>query len=177
MKKGNFISETTYYVVDTVGKDSVEVVTLSGQKVKLSTKYINALCNNAHDYIEEVKISQTELINILISNSRIAMSVYFQKANKAKTKKAFNAEKQAKIDEIQLAPASKVADLLMDLMDNPILDYTPGDMRLIVGYHNGSIDERGRLSFVDVEDNNILKAVDPRTIEYVIVGNKKYIKK
>lgn len=176
LKKGEILSESSYFVIDEVKGDKIVVTDGFGNTgLEIGRKYVESILNSADQFTNEDKVSQTELINIVLANPRTAMTIYFQKANKVKTKKAFNTEKQAKIDEIQLAPASKVADLLESLMDNPILDYTPGEMREIKGYFVGTQDERGRFQFKDMEDDKaLIKGVDSRTIQYAIVNDTKY---
>lgn len=173
-----FYSETQFYKeVKRVG-NRVQLVNQKGENIIVEKEYLDTI--NSHDRVKtEEKLSQTEIVNIILANPKTVMSVYFQKQDTPKTKVKYNSEKVAKIEEIKEAKVSDIERLLSDLIDNPITTYIVGEMRLMKGYHFGNQDERGRIQFKDMEEKNteILKAVDPRTIEYAIVNNVKYIKK
>ena len=170
---------TNYFTVKEVNGQMVILTNQNGQDLKSNLETVKKAMQSADEYSKEKEVTQTQLSEIIKENKNIAMSIYYQKSDKSKSKKAFNEEKATKIDEIKLAPTSKVAGLLEDLMDNPILPYIPGEMRLIKGYYPGGIGNNGFFPFVDVEDNYTLKseAVNPRTIVHVIVNDVKYIKK
>lgn len=176
--KGEILSETSYFTVKEVKSQSTSVTDSNGNELEIGNSYIEKVLNSADQFDNTIELNQTEVIAKFIESSRVATSVHFRKADKPKTKKAFNAEKVSKREEIMLAPTSKVPALLDNLMDNPILDYIPGEMRTMKGYHEGSIDDRGRVQFKDMEDpKGFMKQVDPRTIQWIIVNNTKYIVK
>lgn len=179
MNKGNFLSETSYYTIKEVKTNGDVVANIVGtaQEVTLSKQYVDALLKSAHSFTETEKVNQTDLIKICLANPRTAMTVYFRKADKDKTKKAFDAEKAEAIQKVQTARVGDIPGLLSDLIDNPITKVIPGEMRIIVGYHAGIQDERGYLQFYDSEKDNVFKAINTRTFEYIIVDNKKYILK
>ena len=55
---------------------------------------------------------------------------------------------------------------------------TAGDERTMIGRHQGVQDDFGRLQFTDMEaTGSPLKQVDPRTVEWSIIGNVKYVLK
>lgn len=180
LKVGDILSETSYYVVKKVGSACIIADNSIGIKnIELSKTYVEQLLASANQIDKEEKLSQTEIISILMSNPRTACSVYFQKQDTPKTKKAIKEETAKWVEEAKAAFLSKGIIGLEEFATNPVKDYIPGEMRLIKGYHTGSQDERGRLQFVDMEDTKVTvpKAVDTRTIEWVIVNNVKYIKK
>ena len=178
MSKEIIYSENQFYTeVKRVG-DKVQLVNQLGTNIVVPVEYLDKI-QSADNFKSEEKLSQTDLINIVLANPRTAMTIYFRKKDKKKSKIALKKEKQAKIDEIQLAPASKVASLLQDLMDNPILENIPGEMREIKGYYTGTQDDRGRFQFMDMQtdargNRNVVKGVDSWTIQFVIVNNIKY---
>lgn len=178
LKKGEILSETSYFIVENVTNIDAELSDSHGNNISIGKEYLEKLLHSADQFIDEKKVSQTELLEVIATNPNKAMSIYFKKADKKKTIKAFKEEKEDKIKEIQNASLNNATKLLEELIDNPILKVIPGEMRLIKGYYTGSQDERGRYSFADMEDKKgLLKQVDPRTVEYVIVGNTKWIKK
>lgn len=183
-----YYSETQFYkevkrkpVLDHMTGKSVVKVQLENQKgenIVVDESYLDTI--NSHDRVlTEESVTQTDLINIILANPKTVMSVYFQTKEEKKLVKEYKAEKEAKIEQIKTAKVSEIGSLLSDLIDNPILPTKPGKMRLMKGYHFGKVDERGRIEFKDMEEVNkdVLKTVDPRTTEFVIVNNVKYIKK
>ena len=175
LQPGNILGESQYYVVEKIAGDRVQLKTDAGSVV-VDKGYVEKYLNSAEQFTTEEKITKTQIADILINNPRIVMTVAFYKQDKPKTKKAFEAEKQTKIEEIKSAPIGKVESLLNDLIENPILTYIPGELRIMKGRHYGEIDELGRIQFVDMEiaDKNNMRQVDPRTVQWIIVGDKKY---
>jgi len=177
----NFYSETKFYTeIKRATQDGVPKVQLQDQdgvNVIFDEKDLNIL-NSASEFKGESKLNQTDLINVLMSNPKTVCSVYFQKQDKAKTKKAYNAEVEAQAEEAKQALLDSGLKGITELLKNPISPVIPGEMRLMQGYHFGTQDERGRINFMDMEDSKkLVKGVDPRTIEYVIVNGIRYIKK
>lgn len=181
LKTGSILSENSFFVVKDIYKDSVVVSDDYGNELTISKSYVEKILNSADSFTSEEKKTKTELAELFINSPRIAMTVAFYKQDKAKTKKAFNAEVDAAVSKVQSAKVSEVEGLLRDLITNPILDYTPGELRVMKGRHYGEVDDLGRVHFVDMEiakgsgsTDSRLRQVDPRTIQYIIVNNIKY---
>lgn len=135
-------------------------------------KYVDTTMNNSDTFTETKKVTATEIQRIILDNSFTACSITFQKKNVDKTAKAIKAEK------LELgAKAAKMSSnaAINYLIDNPVLPYIPGEIRTIKGYHKAVQDSTGRLEFYDMEDKEIKKTVDLRTVTEVIVKNVKYI--
>ena len=82
-----YYSETQFYTeIKRVG-DKVQLQNQNGDNIVVNTDYLNLL-NSADTYNKEEKLNGTELIELILSYPRTAMSIYFQKSDKAKTKKA-----------------------------------------------------------------------------------------
>jgi len=124
----------------------------------------------------------TELADIFNHSARVAMTVAYITKPTEKLKRDYDLEKSTKIAEITNASLSNAAKLLADLIDNPITRNIPGKLRVMKGRHYGHIDELGRIHFIDMElqrDNSKdydtrSRQVDPRTIQWLIVGKVKY---
>jgi hypothetical protein len=174
LTEGSILGESQYYVVEKIAGDKVQLKAASGSIV-VDKGYVETYLNSAEQFSKEEDVNKTQLAELFINNPRIVMSVAFYKQNKVKTKKAFNEEKAAKIAEIATAPMGKVESLLNNLIDNPILPYVPGELRVMKGRHYGEIDDLGRMKFVDMEaaDGN-LRQVDPRTLLWLCVNDVKY---
>lgn len=177
---GSILGETQFYVVDSVNGKEVKLIPEGAtEPVTVNDKYVDKFLHSADSFEDTKKDSQTALINAVVSNPRTVMTIEFVKKDEPKTKKAYEAEKLAKVKEIQSARLKKDKEkLLLDLIDNPITKVIPGECRVIKGYHTGNVDDRGRITFFDLEQpkgvHNV-RQVDSRTIKMVIVNGVKYI--
>lgn len=135
-------------------------------------KYVDTTMNNSDTFAETKKVTATEMQKVILDNPFTACGITFQKKN---TDKAVKAIKQEKIDlGLKALKMSNIAAIDY-LLENPVLPYIPGDLRTIKGYHKAVQDSTGRLEFYDMEDKEIKKTVDLRTVTEVIVKNVKYI--
>ena len=175
LKVGSILSETSFYIVEEVNSSSVGLKDGNGNSINIGNDYVEAILSSADYFKKEEKKSLTDLTNLFISNSRVALTVAFYKKDVDKKKRDFNKEKADKIAEIKSAPVSKIESLLTDLIENPITKVIPGELRVMKGRHYGKMNDLGRIEFVDMESSStFVKQVDPRTIQYIIVGGIKY---
>lgn len=183
--KGQILSESSYYTV--VRQDGKNVVLTGddGKEVTISTGYLDMYTKSADIYEVEERKTMTELSEIFINNARVAMTVAFFKKDTEKGKKVFEKEKADLIEKIQSASLKTAATMLDDLIENPLTRIIKGELRVMKDRHEGHIDTLGRIQFTDMQaehdkskDYDTRKCeVDPRTIQYLIVGGVKYILK
>lgn len=180
---GSILSENSFFTVKVVKPESVVVVDDYGNDLEISKDYVENILQSADYYSSEEKKTMTELADLFIRSPRVAMTVAFYKKDTNKTKKAFEAEKSEKIEEIRNAKVSDVEKLLSDLIENPISKVIPGELRVMKGRHYGDVDDLGRVHFLDMEidkdseraaTDGRMRQVDPRTIQYIIVHKVKY---
>ena len=183
---GSILSETSFYVVKSLEKGGkVVVVDDYGHSINLSERYVKEITISADQYDSEEKKTKTEMQEILLANPRIAMTVAYITQSTEKLKRDYEAEKTAKINEIQRASLSTAAKLLEDLIDNPITREIPGKLRVMKGRHYGHQDTNGRVSFIDMEItrdaskdfDTRTRLMDPRTIQWMIVNKVKNVLK
>ena len=182
IEPGSILSETSFYVVKEVQQAKVIVSDDYGHEITLGKAYVEQITVSADHYETEEKKSMTELAELFINSPRIAMTVAFITKETEKTKKDFDAEKTAKINEIQNASLKNATALLSDLIENPITRAIPGKLRVMKGRHYGNVDDLGRIHFIDMEIKRDAskdydtrsRQVDPRTIQYLIVNKVKY---
>lgn len=181
LKVGAVLSESSFFKVQEVQSDKIIVKDDSGNELSIGKGYVESILNSADLYESEEKKTMTELAELFINSPRIAMTVAFYKKDDVKSKKVFNAEKQAMVDKFQNAKVSEIEKLVNEFIQNPITDTIKGELRVMKGRHYGHINDLGRISFVDMElekgnkENDArLRLVDPRTLVYVIVNNVKY---
>ena len=179
LKKGDILSETSYFTF--VRKDGDSIIVkglLDDYETKISNGYCEAVLKSGDNYSEVVKLSQTEIIQIVAANPNTACSIYFKKQDVPKTLKALKEEHKKTAELVKEDFMNRGVIALEEALANPTLTYIPGENRLIKGYYTGNIDERGRFKFCDMEcPKALIKGVDTRTIEYVIINDVKYIKK
>ena len=177
--KGQIYSLTNFFVEDRVEGDVVYLTNQKGQELKTNKETLKTAMSSADSYSEEQKVTMKELTGIVRENANKAISIYYQTVNKKKSKKAYITELQDQAKEVGKEFMAKGISAIEDALKSPVLEYIPGEMRLFKGYNPGGIGDNGFFNFVDMEDNFMIKSasVNPRTIEYVIVNNIKYIKK
>lgn len=180
---GSILSETSFYVVKAFeAGDKVVVTDDFGHEIRLGKRYVEEICVSADNFTSEEKKSMTELAEIFINSPRVACTVCYITKPTEKLKKDWEAEKAAKIAEIQNASLSSAPKLLSELIDNPITKTIPGHERVMKGRHYGHVDDLGRVHFIDMElkkdpskdYDTRSRQVDPRTIQWLIVNKVKY---
>lgn len=176
--KGNILGESQYYTVEKKSGDRIQLKTDSGESIVVSKDYVESFLNSADQFSETEKVTKTQLADLFINNPRIVMTVTFLKANKTKTKKAYKEELMQRSEEIKNEFLSSGISAIEKALQNPVLDYIPGELRVMRGRHYGELDDLGRMHFTDMEATDGRKRqVDPRTIQNLVVNNKKYVLK
>ncbi len=124
------------------------------------------------DQFEEVKeVNRGEMVNAIVSSARIIMSVHFKKKPDHKDLVATVTELLDDESGGRTRPGSRKLSSLLKTA-------TAGQDRTMIGRHQGVQDGFGRLQFTDMESPGVpLKQVDPRTVEWAIIGNVKYVLK
>jgi len=176
LKVGSVLSETSFTTVTKVSQGFITVLdTATKTEVEIGKEYAESMLKSADLFSKVESMNKTQLADLLLSSSRIAMSVAYYKMDKNKTQKAYKAEKAAAIEAIKNASLANVAQLVEELIENPITKTIAGDFRVMKGYHLGHMNDLGRLDFFDMEDKkSLFKQVDPRSIQYIIVDDVKY---
>lgn len=168
-KKGEILSETSYYTIEEVipGK-GIKVKMTDGSIQPIGEDYAKQYFKSADNFLTEKKLNMTELADLFIKSSNIAVTVNFNK----------------KVDENNVAKemidlcANTAPSKIQSVMKKAVKQALKGNERVMKGYHKGVINELGRIQFIDMEaDGYNIRQVDPRTINYLIVDNIKYILK
>ena len=164
---GTKFSRISYGEVVDVTPTSVEVKNEEGLKWTVGRSIFEEEFFTPNQFAETEEVTRTAMIQVIDSNPRIIMTVKFKK----------KPEQKALVDTVQG---------LLDADDRPSIgtlrkilkSAVEGEMRTMVGRHQGVYDDFGRLMFTDMEaDDSRLRLVDPRTVEEIVVENVKYVLK
>ena len=180
LKAGDKLSEHQYYTVLSTTAHNIEVLNDKGETFTISKAIVEKDMYSADQHSATVKLSRTEIIDIIKNTPETVMTIHFRK-------KVKNAEALAQMKELYANKGGTIiSKAVYDRKCAAILDtVTLGEPRTIVGRHHGAVTEQGRIQFVDMElerdasktYDTRYRQVDPRTIEWVIVKNTKYVVK
>ena len=196
---GDIFSEESHYIVKEVKKDSVVFTHLeSGRTVSLSNEYVHNMLNTSDQYEREVKVTKedkkdgTPGIRTIFEGikSSEVFTVVFKKQDKAKTKKQFEAEREAQraeaialIDKAKKQKKSMAVaykEALEFIQNNPVKDYIEGEDRVLRGYKMQFVSRDGRYDCVDMDITKTdkesgIRPVNINTIKWLIFNGVKYI--
>jgi hypothetical protein len=176
LKQGEKLSESQFYTVAKVGKEKVMVENDKGEPIVLDKKYVESCLVSSCQYSEEKTITRTEAAALFIASTNTAMTVNFNTQVK---------EKEAKEAMYEMYPNKgkmiSEADFKKKI-DATIKSIITGDERTMVGRHYGSVNDFGRVNFIDMEIkadsskdfDSRMRQVDPRSINWMIIKGIKY---
>lgn len=196
---GDIFSEESHYIVKEVKKDSVVFEHLeSGKTVSLSNEYVHNMLNTSDQYEREVKVTKedkkdgTPGIRTIFEGikSSEVFTVVFKKQDKAKTKKQFEAEREAqRVEAIALIDKAKkqkksmavaYKEALEFIQNNPVKDYIEGEDRVLRGYKMQFVSRDGKYKCMDMDIERTDKETGERlvninTISQLIYNGVKYV--
>lgn len=198
---GDVFSEESHYTVEKIEKGQIKFKHLeSGKSVTLSNEYVKDLLNTSDQYDKEVEVGREDkkdgtpgirTIFEKIKSSEV-FTVVFKKQDKPKTKKAFEAEKEAQRTEAiaMIDKAKKAKKSMADaykaalefIQNNPIKDYVEGEDRVLRGYKIQFVSRDGRYDCVDMDIERTdkeagIRPVNINTISQLIYNGTKYVVK
>ena len=145
----------------------IEVRDSRGERWTISASIFENEYTVADYFVEGNVVNRTQLIEIILNAVNTAMTVKFLKKldEKCFAETALNLAFQVACDEITSATFKKKLKAAMK----------GEEPRTMLGYHEGSLDEHGRLRFIDMEPNGGFRLIDLRTVEYAIVNGVEYM--
>lgn len=177
LQVGEKLSETSYYSVVKIVGDKVQLKSDNGTDIVLNQGYVENMVTSASQFHTEAPISRTEMAALFIASSGVALTVNFNTQVKEKdalaAMEAIYPNKGGKM--LSEADFKKKAKEILSSV-------VTGKERTMIGRHYGSINEFGRVSFIDMEVERDVKVeydsrtrqVDPRTINWMIIRGVKY---
>lgn len=177
LKVGEKLSEVQFYSVVKIVGDRVELKTDAGKSIVVDKGIVESYLTSASQFTTEVSILRTEMAALFLSSPGVAMTVNFN--TQVKEKDALDAmaaiypNKGGKM--LSEADYKKKAKEILSSV-------ITGKERTMVGRHYGSVNEFGRVSFIDMEIDKEdgkdydtrTRQVDPRTINWMIIRGVKY---
>lgn len=177
LKEGEKLSETQYYSVVKVRGDKVQLKPDAGEDIVVDRAYVESFLTSAAQYTEEKEINKTEAATLFISSVGVVLTVNYNTQVK---------EKDA-LDQIKAIYPNKGGKMMSEAdyikKAKSIIDSViTGKERTMIGRHYGSVNELGRVSFIDMEEkkddtkpyDTRTRQVDPRTINWMIIRGVKY---
>lgn len=174
---GTKLSETQYYSVEKIVGDKVQLKNDYNENIVVDSNYVDKCLVASDQFTETKKMSRTDLTNLFLSSTNIALTVNYNKQVKKEDVQndlfALYPNKGGKI----LSEADfkkKVKDAVEGML--------VGEERTMVGRHYGSQDEFGRVRFIDMNEkkdpakdyDTRQRLVDPRTLNWLILKGVKY---
>ncbi len=172
LSKGKICSEVQFYRVEKVVGDKVQLMNDKNDPIVVDKKYVESCLQSADQFTSEKKVTMTEAATLFLENSNVALMVSFNKKVKP----------EDVVKEIMEAYSSSTPKEIENKVKKAVKEALNGVERIMSGRHYGTINDLGRVNFVDMEEtitpgkdyDSRLKQVDPRTINFFIARGIKY---
>lgn len=165
---GDKWSRHSYGTVVGKGYQTITVQNENGLKWEVGDEIFEQEFTVADQFVDTVKVTRTEMVEKIVAAARVCITVHFRKKPDHKDLVAFV---ESLLDGTVAKPQSSRA------LSTALKKATAGEERTMVGRHYGSADEFGRLQFTAMESGGGLRLIDPRTVEWAIIDNVKYVLK
>lgn len=171
LKKGDILYEVTYYVVDSVEGDAVEVEALPGGPMRISHGIVEE-CHHATDqWTSERKVTRTELAQKIETLGHAAFRITFQK-------QVSNNDVADGLADKDLTTQAKRRKLVNGLMQG---ETRVMHAKLLRSEEFDASMELGRYKVIDLQElhktgavGRSIRMVDTRTISELVVDNTRY---
>lgn len=171
LSPGDIMYEVTYYVVESVEDDHVNVKTPHGVKISITDTLVEETIYTTSQFAKEVKVTRTQLAQKIEGLGHAAFRVTFQK-------QVTGNDIADGLADRDLGSQAKRRKVIKNLMD--------GETRVMHCklYRTSDFDaamELGRYKVIDLEhfaktqnESGSIRMVDTRTVSELIVDNVKY---
>lgn len=175
LKPGTRWSRHSYGTV--VGVDTINQAVMirneAGDEWSIDAALVQAEFYTADQFEKVEELTRTQMVELILGNPRIVMTINFNKKADPKDLKDYVATLLEEVKKGGKVPGPRK-------LSGELKKATAGAERTMVGRHSGTTDDFGRLNFTDVENlasNGGLRQVDPRTVNWCIIAGVKYILK
>jgi len=165
LKKGAIWTRHSKGTVQNVVGPRIELRNSQGEEWSIDRSIFEKEFTVADCSFSQQIVSRTTLIDIITNAAQTAMTVRFRKKldEKSYSEKVLEYALQVAGDDMTQAAFKKA-----------VRQELQGEERTMLGYHERSFDEHGRLRFIDMEPGGGLRLIDLRTVEYAIVNGVEY---
>lgn len=170
LQVGEYLSETQYYKIIALDKDSIEVENERGLTFNIDSEIVEEGMWSASQYKTEKQITRTEICEHLAKAGNNIFTINFDKQVKVKDSSEKIQQLLANADNYKTKKS--INEFTKDLLT--------GENRTLVGYLINCEPMTGRSTVIDLEissDRHRLRQVDHRSIQWMILKNVKYIVK
>lgn len=175
IKQNEIFSEHQFYKVVKIEPNSLTLKPDSGDEITVDRGYAETFLTSGEQFSTEQTINKTEAAALFVANPYVALTVCFNKLVKAA-----DIEKEI-FDAYETSTPKEFTDAVKAAVKRSL----SGEVRVMNGFHYGKMDELGRIQFIDMKLERDLRKdydtrqrlVDPRTINYIILRDVKYIVK
>lgn len=169
LKTGEKLSETQFYTVVKIKGNQVQLENARKEPIVVDKGYVETCLTSGEQFTTETKVNKTDLTKLFLENANVVFTVSFNKQVKA-----VDVVKEIK-DAYDKSTPSEFETKLKKAVNKGL----EGEERVLTGYHNGTQDEFGRVSAVDmnITEGHNVRLVDPRNLNYLILKGTKYIVK
>lgn len=181
VKPGDILSVTQYFTVKSANPKNGNYIVNddNGLEIRIEGNSIVEGMASANQFTSTQKVSRTELAEIFKSHPRTAITVNFN----TKVEEKEVVEKLTETYPNKGKMVSKTA--FESTVKKAVKEALIGAERTMIGRHYGSVDDFGRIHFVDMSltkdssksYDSRQRTVDPRTINWIIVNGVKYTQK
>lgn len=180
IESGKTVDFTPNYVQDLLktADQYQTVIKVGWEDKKWTKKQIEEAIKKGEIKVDEVAVGDIRQKGIKSIwndiHSTQVFTVCFKKQDKIKTKKELEKEKQDKLNEYKNARDKE--RFIVQLLENPILDYIEGEDRILRGYKKQFTSEDGTYICIDMDitDKNNERSVNLNTISWLVFDGTKY---
>ena len=175
LKVGDYLSETQYYKILKINSKTVALINEKGIKYNFEKELIVEAMHSASLYEIEKKVNRTEINEILQQAGNNIFTVNFHKQVKEKDIKEKLVD-TIKDEDGNLLNSEDIEKKLKKISK----ELTKGEERTLIGYLVELNSQMGRSLVIDMEiapEQNRIRQIDHRTINWLILNNTKYIVK
>ncbi|MCB9806250.1 hypothetical protein H6775_03810 [Candidatus Nomurabacteria bacterium] len=172
VKVGDRLSEVQYYEVVSVEKGRMNLKTHKGMNITVTNAIVEECMNSSEQYSEEVKVSRTEMAEKLRHAGDMVFKVCFNKKPKESVlcQEIYDAVKRKgsaypKAEDVQ----ANIARLVKNGLN--------GEERVLVGYLLRTETTETGYSLVADLVNGGVRQVDHRSLNWLVLNDKKYVLK
>lgn len=172
LKVGDTLSELSFYKVEKVVGNQVQLQVDGGESIVMDSGYVDSFLQSGDQFDKEEKISKTEMSEILLAHPRTALTISFNK----------QVDPASVVKEIEDVYQNTAPNKISGEIKKTVTRALVGEERILVGRFHGGQDEFGRINAVDMNIekdksksyDNRLRKIDPRTLNWLIVNRVKY---